>query len=280
MAATTPAQPLVARTVLVTGGSSGIGQATARLFAERGARVFATSRGQHPDEGGVEMLRLDVRSAESVRRCVDEVLARAGQLDVLVNNAGVMQEGFVEETSDADAAAVMDANFFGTVRVTHAVLPGMRERRRGRIINVGSLAAWVGEPGEGFYAASKAALARYTEALRHEVWHLGIAVSLVEPGAFATGVLRAGSVTEATISDYDGPRESAHRTLRDALRRGADPRKAAAVIGKVASVSAPRARYGAGWDGVWVPYLKAVLPQRVVDLALRRGYHLPMRRPR
>ncbi|GAB3504725.1 SDR family oxidoreductase [Amycolatopsis cihanbeyliensis] len=170
-------------TVLVTGASSGIGLATALAFAEHGARVFGTSRRPRPAGGGVEMLELDIRSDDSVRRCVE----RVGRIDVLVNNAGIMCEGFAEEVTPAEAREVFEANFLGTVRVTNAVLPGMRAGRAGRIINVGSLAAWVGEPGEGFYAASKAALARYTEALRQEVWHLGIAVSLVEPGAFRTG---------------------------------------------------------------------------------------------
>lgn len=279
MAAATPAQPHTAHTVLVTGASSGIGQATARLLAEQGARVFGTSRQERPDADGVEMLRLDVRSAESVQHCVGQVLGRAGHLDVLVNNAGVMHEGFAEETTEADAAAVMDVNFFGTVRVTHTVLPGMRARHQGRIINVGSLAACIGEPGEGFYAASKAALARYTESLRHEVWHLGITVSLVEPGAFTTDVLHAASTTQATINDYDGPREAAHRTLHTALRRGGDPQRAAAVIAKAVTAPAPRARYSAGRDSTWIPYLTALLPQRLIDLALRRSYHLPTRRP-
>ncbi len=266
------------RVVLVTGASSGIGRATARLLARDGARVFGTSRREHPDADGVAMLVLDVRSAESVRDCVGRVLERAGRVDVLVNNAGVMHEGFAEETTPADAAAVLDTNFFGAVRVTDAVLPGMRARRGGRVINVGSLAAWVGEPGEGFYAASKAALARYTEALRHEVWHLGIGVSLVEPGAFGTGVLAAATSTEATIPDYDGPRESAHRTLQRALERGEPPEKVAALIRTVATVRAPRGRYGAGREATWVPYLRTLLPQRAFDLLLRRGYGLPRTR--
>lgn len=280
MSTASRAQRLATRTVLVTGASSGIGQATARLFAAHGARVFGTSRQQRPDGDGVEMLRLDVRSAESVQRCVDQVLTRAGHLDVLVNNAGVMHEGFAEETNEADAAAVMEANFFGAVRVVNAVLPGMRERRQGRVINIGSLASWVGEPGEGFYAASKAALARYTEALRHEVWHLGIMVSLVEPGAFTTGVLQAGSRTDATIRDYDGPRDSAHRTLHNALHHGQDPRTAAGVIAKVATASRPKTWYGAGRESIWVPYLKTLLPQRLFDQALRRSYRLPTSYPR
>jgi NAD(P)-dependent dehydrogenase (short-subunit alcohol dehydrogenase family) len=155
--------------VLITGASSGIGQATARLFAEEGFRVFGTSRRKRPDENGVEMVELDVRSDDSVEHCVAEVLARAGRIDVLVNNAGVAPVSIAEETTMEDARAVFETNFFGAVRMTNAVLPDMRDRRQGRIINVGSLAAWVGEPGEAFYAASKAALARYSEALRYEV---------------------------------------------------------------------------------------------------------------
>jgi NAD(P)-dependent dehydrogenase (short-subunit alcohol dehydrogenase family) len=267
--------PVVSMTVLVTGASSGIGEATAELFADQGARVFGTSRSERPDKSGVQMLELDVCSTRSVQDCVARVLAEAGRIDVLVNNVGVMHEGFAEETTLAEAEAVFATNFFGAVHVTNAVLPGMRTRREGRIINVGSLAAWVGEPGEAFYAASKAALARYTEALRHEVWHLGIKVSLVEPGAFATGVLTAASTTQATIADYDGPRESARRTLHNALRSGENPRKAATVISKIAHASAPHGRYGAGHEAPWVPRLKSLAPQRVFDALLRRGYHLP-----
>ncbi len=263
--------------VLVTGASSGIGRATALLFAERGARVFGTSRRERPDEGGVRMLRLDVRSDESVRECVDEVLAQADGIDILINNAGVMLEGFAEETAPDEARAVFETNFFGAVRLVDAVLPGMRERRRGRIVNVGSLAAWIGEPGEGFYAASKAALARYTESLRHEVWHLGIKVCLVEPGVFATDVLDTATAAGAAIADYDGPRESARATLHGALRRGEDPRKAAQVVWKAATARAPRGRYGAGGQSFVVPRLRTLAPQRLVDIALRRAYGLPRR---
>ncbi|MFR0355593.1 SDR family NAD(P)-dependent oxidoreductase [Streptomyces sediminimaris] len=264
-----------ARTVLVTGASSGIGRAAARLFAERGARVFGTSRSARPDDAGVEMLRLDVRREDSVRQCVEEVRARAGGIDILVNNAGVMLEGFAEETTPDEAETAFATNFFGTVRVTNAVLPGMRERRSGRIVNVGSLAAWVGEPGEGFYAASKAALARYSEALRQEVWHLGVGVVLVEPGAFTTDVLNAAKTAGAVIADYDGPRESAHRTLHRAMARGQDPRVAAEVIWKAATDRRPRGRYGAGREGFWVPRSKTLLPQRLFERLLRGAYRLP-----
>jgi NAD(P)-dependent dehydrogenase (short-subunit alcohol dehydrogenase family) len=212
-----------ARTVLVTGASSGIGRVTADMFGAAGWRVFGTSRQTRPDRDGVAMLRLDVRSDESVAHCVTQVLDRAGGIDVLVNNAGVMHTGMVEETTLGEARAVVDTNLFGVARTTGAVLPHMRARGRGRIITVGSAAAWIGEPGEAFYAASKHALAAYTEGLRYEVWPLGIDVSLVEPGAYTTGILAAASSSAGRIADYEPVRQATERTLNDSLNRGGDP---------------------------------------------------------
>lgn len=267
--------------VLITGASSGIGRATARLFAEKGFQVFGTSRRRLPDKGGVQMLQLDVQSDESVRRCVAEVLQRAGSIDVLINNAGVECIGIAEETPLEVARSVFETNFFGVVRMTNAVLPQMRARRRGRIINIGSLAAWVGEPAEAFYSASKRALAGYTEALRHEVWSLGIHVSLVEPGAFQTDIIQTDTTVEAGISDYDAVRHAAVKTLSSSLAGGRDPRKAAQVILTVARHRSPRLRYGAGGEALWLPWLRVLLPQRAFDYILRRGFGLPkaMNRP-
>lgn len=270
-----PAASTRPRTVLVTGASSGIGRATARRFAAEGFRVFGTSRQQRPDEHGVEMVPLDVCSDKSVQQCVGRVLARADQIDVLVHNAGVMHRGFTEETPPEQAHAVFETNFFGATRVIQAVLPSMRERRDGRIITVGSLSAQVGEPGEGFYAASKAALARYTEALRHEVAHCGVSVSLVEPGAFTTNVDQAAITSPATIADYDSAREQARRTLQHSLRHGGDPRRAAATIVGIARARSPLRWYGAGREARWIPLLTTLLPQQVVDGLLRRSFHLP-----
>lgn len=261
-------------TVLITGASAGLGLAAARLFSKKGCRVFGTSRSQRPGEPGIEMLELDVRSDASVERCVGEVLERAGQIDVLINNAGVMHLGIAEETSLADARALFETNFFGVVRMTNALLPGMRGRRQGRIINVGSLAAWVGEPGEAFYAASKSALEGYSEALRHEVWPLGLHVSVVEPGAFQTDVLKAASANSSTLPDYDAVRQAARTTLEASLRKGGDPRRVAALLWRIARTPSPRLRYVAGQEGHWVPYLKVLLPQRLFDAAVRKGYGL------
>ncbi|HET8654627.1 MAG TPA: SDR family NAD(P)-dependent oxidoreductase [Longimicrobiaceae bacterium] len=262
------------RCALVTGTSSGIGAATARAFAAAGFRVFGTSRTERQDADGVEMLRLDVRSDESVARCLAEIRSRGAWVEVLVNNAGVEHLGIAEETTLEEARAVFETNFFGVVRLTDALLPEMRTRQCGRIINVGSAAAWVGEPGEAFYSASKRALAGYTEALRHEVWPLGIEVSLVEPGAFRTNVIEAASSSEGTIPDYDAVREAARRTLRESLRGGGDPSAVASLIVDVARTTSPRLRYAVGSEARWLPYLRVLLPQRAFDRLLRRGFGL------
>ncbi|GAB3445062.1 oxidoreductase [Streptomonospora sediminis] len=263
------------RTVLVSGASSGIGRECARLFARRGFRVFGTSRSPRPDADGVEMLRLDVASEESVAACVAAAAERSGGIGVLVNNAADVHHGIAEETPPADAAAVFETNLFGAARLANAVLPQMRARGRGRIVNVGSLAAWVGEPGEGYYAASKAALARYTEALHHEVKHCGVDVCLVEPGAFATGTVAAATRSPARISDYDGVRERAQQTMDEAMRKGGDPGAAAARIVAAATDRSPRLRYGAGAEARWLPLLQVLLPQRLSERLLRRGFRLP-----
>jgi NAD(P)-dependent dehydrogenase (short-subunit alcohol dehydrogenase family) len=262
------------RNVLITGASSGIGKETARLLAKQGFRVFGTSRRKRPDADGVEMLELDVRFDESVEHCVGEALARAGRIDVLVNNAGIEHVGVAEETTMEDAHAVFETNFFGVVRMTNAVLPGVRHRRQGRIINVGSMAAWVGEPGEAFYSASKHALAGYTEALRQEVWSLGIDVSLLELGAFRTNIIQDTAADEGTFTDYDAVRSAARRTLQDSLLQGGDPHEAAELILKITRSRSPRLRYRAGSEALWIPYLKVLLPQRLFDYLIRRGFGL------
>jgi NAD(P)-dependent dehydrogenase (short-subunit alcohol dehydrogenase family) len=265
-------QPVM--TVLITGASSGIGNVAAQLFASAGYRVFGTSRRRRSDEGDVKMLELDVRSDGSVKNCVAKVLAQAGQIDVLVNNAGVLLQGlFAEETAIEAARAVFETNFFGVVRMTNAVLPGMRHRRQGRIINIGSLSAWIGEPGEAFYSASKHALAGYTESLRYEVSPFGIRVSLVEPGAFKTNIYQESATSDGLIGDYDSSRRAVRETMRNAARHGDDPGKVAQVILKIARAPSPRLRYLVGQER-WLPYAKVLLPQRLLEYAVRRGFGL------
>ncbi len=141
--------------VLVTGASSGFGKLTGSLLAQRGFRVFGTSRKASGKQDGVEMVQLDIASDQSVKECVSNVLQKAGRIDVLVNNAGQVLTGGLEETSVEEAKAHFDSNFFGAVRMVNAVLPDMRKRRSGRIVNVASLAGTFPVPFEGYYGAAK-----------------------------------------------------------------------------------------------------------------------------
>ena len=165
-----PSEPSV---VLITGASSGIGKRTAEYLVEQGYQVFGTSR--HPKAetvNGVRMIALDVTDDGSVQACVETVLAEAGHIDVLVNNAGAGMAGALEETGINEGKWLFEINFFGLVRVTQAVLPHMRARRSGHIIHIGSASGTVGIPFAPMYSASKHAVKGLTDGLRFERPHL------------------------------------------------------------------------------------------------------------
>src|SRR6185369_16991468 len=163
-------------------------------------RAFGTSRNPSGEAtAGVEMLPLDVRDDASVAACVAAVTARAGRLDLLVNNAGFEQAGALEELSLEEVRGQFETNFFGVVRMVKEVLPIMRGQRSGRIINVSSLTGLAATPFMGIYSTSKFALEGYTEALRHEVRPLGIHVSQVEPGFLRTPMMNNRKEAARTI---------------------------------------------------------------------------------
>jgi NAD(P)-dependent dehydrogenase (short-subunit alcohol dehydrogenase family) len=209
------------RVVLITGASSGVGQSTARLLAQRGYRVFGTSR--NPDRAeitpGVDMLPLDVRADDSVRACVEAVFNRGGHPDVLINNAAYELAGALEELSSEEARAQFETNFFGVVRMINAVLPFMRQRKRGHIINVSSLSGLSAIPFLGIYSASKFALEGYTEALRHEVKPFNIHVSLTEAGFLRTPMMNNRQVGANRITEYDAWRAKTSDQCHSCFRR-------------------------------------------------------------
>src|SRR5262249_18631308 len=153
------------KVVLITGGSSGVGQTTARLLSQKGCRVIGTSRNPATTTeavSGVEILPPDVQSDDSVATCVNAVIAAAGRIDVLVNNAAYELAGALEEISIEEARAQFETNFFGVLRMVRAVLPTMRQQKQGQIINVSSLSGVSCIPFMGIYSASKFALEGYT----------------------------------------------------------------------------------------------------------------------
>lgn len=263
----------MSQTVLVTGASSGIGQATARLLAERGFTVFGTAR--KPASGqsqGVTMVALDVRSDESVRACVEQVVAKAGRVDALVNNAGYSLTGAAEETSVDEAKAQFETNFFGVVRMVNAVLPGMRAARSGKIINVSSLAGNTAIPYSAFYSASKFAVEGYSESLWYEVRPFGISVSLVEPGFVNTPIGEASPSAERPLPAYDATRKRMLAAFGHSLQAGIPPEQVARRVLQIIEHSHPVLRYRVGAQATWLPRLRSVVPWSVYAAGVRKTF--------
>jgi short-subunit dehydrogenase len=251
------------QTVLVTGASSGIGQAIAQLLTARGFTVFGTSR-----KPTGNLIPLDVRSDDSVRACVE----RVGKIDVLVNNAGYSLMGSAEETSLDEAKAQLETNFFGVVRMVKAVLPGMRKAGAGKIITIGSLAGITAIPFGAFYTASKFALEGYTEALWHELRPFGIHVTLIEPGFIATPIGESTQIAAAPLSAYDGVRQRATHALDQHVKDGISPDAVAQRVLRVIQSRSPTLRYRVGTDAAWFPRLKSVLPWPLFAIGVRRTF--------
>jgi NAD(P)-dependent dehydrogenase (short-subunit alcohol dehydrogenase family) len=266
------AQPKVA---LVTGISSGIGKATAAELARRGFRVFGTVRAAGVAElAGVTQVVLDVRDDASVERGVAEVLAKAGRIDVLINNAGTSIVGAIEETDTAQARDLFDVNFFGAVRVTRAVLPAMRAQRSGRLVFLSSVVGFLPAPFMGFYAASKHALEGYAESLDHEVRALGIRAVLLEPGFMRTRLDKNSTVAARSIDDYGPARARVGASINASVVGGEDPSLVAKVIADAVESPTPRLRYPVGKGAGTLSRLRALLPERVFDRGLRKRFHV------
>ncbi len=231
-------------TWLVTGCSTGLGRSIAAHLLASGQRVVATARkaetladlAGHPE---CLALPLDVADRARCAAVVAEAEARFGAVDVLVNNAGIGHFAAVEETGEAEARRLFEVNFFGTANAIHAVLPGMRARRRGTIVNLTSVGGLSGFPAVGYYAASKFAVEGLSDTLRQEAGPLGIHVMTVEPSAFRTEWAGSAAETTAPIPDYDATAGAARRAYHASVgRQAGDPGRAAAAI--LAAVTADR----------------------------------------
>jgi len=263
----------MSQTILVTGASSGIGQSTARLLAERGFTVFGTARKPDPqNHESFTMLALDVRSDESVRACVDQVMAKSGRLDVLVNNAGYAITGAAEETSVEEAKAQFETNFFGIVRMVNAVLPRMRAAGAGKIINISSLAGNTAIPYSGLYSATKFAVEGYSESLWYEVRPFGVSVSLVEPGFVNTPIGEASPAAARPVPAYDATRKRMLAAFGHALEGGIPPEQVARRVLQIVESKAPGLRYRVGAQATWLPRLRNVVPWKVYAAGVRKTF--------
>jgi len=262
---------------LVTGASSGIGEATAAALVAAGFEVIGTSRktadAVPPD--GVTFLDLDVTSDESVTNLVDHVVGQFGRIDVLVNNAGVGAGGAAEESSIEQAQRVFDVNFFGVIRMTKAVLPHMRAQAGGRIINVSSVLGFVPVPFGALYAATKHAIEGYSESVDHEVRQHGVRVLLVEPGFTKTSFDASIVPPGTTLAVYANDRRLAEEVVAESLASGDEPSVVAATIVRAATDTKPKLRYPAGKQARQLRTLRRVVPARAFDTQIHKFNRQP-----
>lgn len=221
------------KTVLITGASSGFGLMLANTLHQKGFNVIGTSRDPEKYSGKVtfKLLRLDIDDDASISAFPDELFRHAKQLDVLVNNAGYMLTGLAEETPLDVARRQFETNFWGTVKVTNAVLPHFRRQGSGKIITVSSIVALIGPPNLSFYTASKHAVEGYFKSLRFELNPFNIKVSMVEPVWFKTNLgAHAVKPTTGAISDYDSYRPKADAATQKGIDDAGSPE---AVVKKI-----------------------------------------------
>lgn len=219
---------------VITGGTSGIGRATALYLRDAGYTVYELSRREQGVEG-LHHIRCDITNEDQVRSAVAEIMDRAGRIDVLVNNAGFGISGAVEFTDTAEAQRLLDVNFFGMVRMNKAVIPHMRQAGRGRIVNLSSVAAPCPIPFQAYYSAGKAAVNAYTMALANELRPFGITVCAVQPGDIHTGFTAARVKTMEGDDVYGGRIGRSVQRMEHDEQNGMDPAKAGAFIARVAN---------------------------------------------
>jgi short-subunit dehydrogenase len=262
------------KVALVTGASSGIGEATAERLAAAGYTVYGTSRrGARAGKRAFEMLPLDVNRDESVEAVVSEVVRRSGRIDLLVNNAG-FSVGLAgdEESSIAQAQAIFDTNFFGTVRMTRAVVPHMRRQAAGRIINIGSVLGFVPMPYMAVYSASKHAIEGYSNSLDHELRTRGVRVAIIEPGVTKTQFEANLLEPDSKVDEYRDVRAAVNKRWQEVMAAGEHPAAVAEVVLKAANAARPRLRYPVGRVATF-QLLRRLAPG-LVDAAIRRDLRL------
>jgi NAD(P)-dependent dehydrogenase (short-subunit alcohol dehydrogenase family) len=216
------------------------------------------------------LLPLDVREDASVEAVVRSVLEQTGRIDVLVNNAGYMQTGAIEENDVSDAKAQFETNLFGVLRMTKAILPIMRRQGGGRIINVSSLLGHVSPAFAGLYGSSKFALEGLSEALRGELRPFRIHVSLIEPGFVKSDIV--GQPPARPIVEYEARRRLGAAFARQGVERGMDPVVVAHAILSVAKAARPRLRYPVGGTSRGLMALKRLLPEPVFEWLRQRAF--------
>lgn len=271
------------KTVLITGASSGIGRETALHLARRGHRVIATSRElarlddlvAQAGSASLDILpqQLDINHDASVEEAVPGIIDRVGTLDGLVNNAGYILSGCLEDLTIEEVKAQFETNLFAVLRMSQAVLPHMRERGSGTIVNVGSMAGRMGLPGGGAYASSKFAVQGLSRVMRLEVARFGVRVVLIEPGLFRTDLFSSRAVGAKSL-DPRSPYHSYAPTISEgssgSQRWAGDPSRVAQVIGRALESRHPKQRYQVGMDAKLLNLAVRFMPDGFLEMLVKR----------
>lgn len=267
----------MSKVVLITGGSSGIGKSIGEFLHHKGFIVYGTSRNPELVLNSVfPLVVLDVRNSESIKSAVANVITAAGRLDIVINNAGVGITGPLEEIPLAEIKNNFETNFFGPIEVMKATLPQMRAQQSGLIINITSIAGYMGLPYRSIYSASKGALELITEALRMEVKSFGIHISNVAPGDFATNIA-SGRYHAPVIkgSAYAASYGESLRTMDEHVDSGGNPNEMAEAVFKIIMTKEPKIHYKVGaFMQKFSIILKRILPDKVYEKMLMNHFKL------
>jgi NAD(P)-dependent dehydrogenase (short-subunit alcohol dehydrogenase family) len=267
----------MSKVVLITGGSSGIGKAIGEFLHHKGFVVYGTSR--NPDRivnSIFPLVALDVRNSESIRAALAKIISRSGRLDIVINNAGVGITGPLEEIPLEEIKNNFETNFFGPIDVMKAALPQMRAQKSGLIINITSIAGYMGLPYRSVYSASKGALELITEALRMEVKSFGIHITNVAPGDFATNIA-SGRYHAPVIkgSAYVVSYGESLRTMDEHVDGGSNPNQMAEAVYKIIQTKDPNVHYKVGaFMQKFSIVLKRILPDKVYEKMLMNHFKL------
>ena len=267
----------MSKVVLITGGSSGIGKSVGEFLQTKGFKVYGTSR--NPDRypnSKFPIVALDVTKPETIFNCVAEILTHESRIDVLLNNAGAGITGPIEEIPDVEIKRNFETNLFGPINMIKAVLPTMRTQNSGLIINVTSIAGYMGLPYRGVYSASKGALELITEAFRMELKGFHINMTNVAPGDFATNIA-AGRYHAPALDDspYKATYGKTLSMMDEHVDGGSDPKQMAEAIYKIIQTKNPKIHYKVGaFMQKFSIVLKRILPDSAYEKLLMNHYKL------
>jgi len=265
------------KVVLITGGSSGIGKSIGEFLCQKDFIVYGTSRNPEKySSSNFPILKLDVKQVETIKVVLDTIITKESRLDVLINNAGAGITGAIEEIPDTEIKANFETNFFGPINFIKAVLPQMRLQRSGLIINITSIAGYMGLPYRGIYSASKGALELLTESFRMELKDFNIKMTNIAPGDFATNIA-AGRYHSPLKDDspYKKPYGDTLGLMNSHVDSGSDPQLMAQAVLKVINTKNPKVHYKVGaFMQKFSIILKRILPDTVYERILVNHYKL------